>query len=91
MDGDDVAMLDSKVVSHDTVHTCATIIKLIICQNNQNGVLALLSLDENCITTEELKSLHGVIREGNNRVVIVDGISDPVYVMLVSIYNIHGM
>ena len=72
---DHVAVLDTKVVTHNTVDAGASIIEIVISQDNQHGVLALLALNENGITTEKLESLHGVVRESNHRVIIVNGIS----------------
>lgn len=74
MNGDHVAVLDTKVVAHNTVDAGAAIIEIVIGQDDQHSVLALLALHENCITTEELESLHSVVREGNDRVIIVNGI-----------------
>lgn len=54
VNSDDIAMLNTEIVSDHTVHTCTPIIKLIISENNENSILALLSLDENSITTEQL-------------------------------------
>lgn len=81
MNGDDVAVLDTEVVANDTVEACAAIVKIVIGKDNQDGVLSLLSADENGITTEELELLHGVVGEGDNRVIIVDGVSNPAYVL----------
>ena len=78
MNSDNIAMLDAEVMSDHTVHTCATIIKLIICEDDENSILALLALHKHSIATEELEGLHGVVGEGNNGVVIVDGIGNPV-------------
>lgn len=77
MDCDDVAVLHTKVVSNDSVDANASIIKIVIGQNDKNSVLSLLSANENCVTAEQLKLLHGVIGEGDDRVVIVGGIGDP--------------
>jgi hypothetical protein len=74
VNSDNVAVLDTKVVTHNTVDTGASVIKIVIGEDDQHGVLALLALDEDCVTTEELESLHGVVREGNDRVIIVNGI-----------------
>lgn len=76
VDGDDIAVLDTQVVSHNTVDASASIIEIIIGQNNQNGVLALLALDEDGVTPEQLEGVHCVVGESNNGVVIVDGIGD---------------
>lgn len=58
---DHVAVLDTKVVTHNTVDAGASIIEIVIGEDDQHGILALLALHENCITTEELESLHGVV------------------------------
>jgi hypothetical protein len=76
VDSDDVAVLDTKVVAHNTVDASASVIEIVIGEDDQHGVLALLALNENCVTTEELESLHGVVREGNHRVIIVNGIGN---------------
>lgn len=78
MHSDDVAVLDAEVVAHDTVDAGATVIQIIIGKDDQNSILALLALHQNCITPEELESLHCVVRQGDNRVVIVDGIRHAV-------------
>jgi hypothetical protein len=74
VDSDDVAVLDTEVVAHNTVDTGAPVIKIVIGQDDQHCVLTLLTLHQDCVSTEELESLHGVVREGNNRVIIVNGI-----------------
>jgi hypothetical protein len=45
VDSDDVAVLDTKVVSNHTVYTSRAIIKIIVGEDNENSVLSLLSLD----------------------------------------------
>jgi len=70
-------MLDTKVVANNTVDASATIVELIIGEDDKDGILALLSLDQDGVATEELEILHGLVGEGNDRVVIVDGIGDP--------------
>ncbi len=71
-------MLDAKVVSDDTVHSCATVIQIIFSQHNQDSILSLLALDENCVTAEQPQGLHGVIRETDDGIIIVDGIGNAV-------------
>ena len=73
----DITMLDTKVVADDTVETGAAIIKIVIGENDQDGILSLLSTDKNGITAEELKGLHCVVGKGDNGVVIVDSIGNP--------------
>jgi uncharacterized membrane protein len=76
VDGDHITVLDAQVVANDTVYPCRAIVEVVICKHDQDCVLALLALDQDRVATEELERLHGVVREGNNRVVIIDGIGD---------------
>lgn len=76
MNGDDIAVLDTEVVPHNTVDAGASIVQIVIGQHNQNGVLPLLALDQNSITPEQLEGIHGVVGESNDGVIIVDGIGD---------------
>lgn len=78
VDGDNVTVLDSEVVANDTVDACAAIVEVVVGKNDQDRVLALLALDKDSVTTEELESLHGVVGKGDNRVVIVGGVGDTV-------------
>lgn len=100
VNGNDIAVFDSQVVSHHTVDSSGAIIQIIIGQDDQNGIFTLLSLDEDCVTSEELESLHGVVGEGNDGVVIVGGICDAVEcvslaclgrVVVVVIYSHQGV
>ena len=86
MDGDNVTMLDTEVVANDTIDAGASIIQVIVCENEQDGVFPLLALDQDSVTAEELKSFHGVIRKGDDGVVIVGGIGDNqrVWLLLLS-------
>ncbi len=52
VDCDDVSVLDTKIVSHDTVQPCTTIIEIIIGQHDQHCVLSLFALNKDCITAE---------------------------------------
>ena len=54
MDGDNIAVLDTEVMPDHTVHARTSIIQIIICQDNENSILALLALHEYCVTTEKL-------------------------------------
>lgn len=74
MNGDDVAVLHAQVVANDSVYPGAAIVEVVIGKNDQNGVFSLLALDKDCVTAEQLQSLHGVVGEGDNRVIIIDGI-----------------
>lgn len=76
MDGNDVAVLDTEVVADNAIDAGLTILKIVVGKNNQDGVLALLSLDQNGVATEELESLHSVVGESDDRVVIVGSIGN---------------
>ena len=76
MDGNNVAVLDAEVVTDNAVDAGLTIFEIVIGENNQDGILALLSLDQDGIATEELEGLHGVVGKGDDGVVIVGGVSN---------------
>lgn len=76
MNSDDIAMLDTKVMPHNTVDASASIIEIIIGQHDQDGVLAHLALHQDRITSEKLESVHSIIGKGDNGVIIVDGIGN---------------
>lgn len=42
---DNITMLDSKVVTDDSVHTRTSVIKIIVSQHDQDRVLSLFALD----------------------------------------------
>ena len=77
MNCNNVAMLNAEVMSNNTIHTRATIIEIIISEDDENGVLALLSADENGIATEQLELLHRVVGQGDDRVVIIGSVRHP--------------
>jgi hypothetical protein len=54
VDSDDIAVLDTEVVADNAVDAGLTILEIVVGENNQDGILALLSLDQNGIATEEL-------------------------------------
>jgi hypothetical protein len=66
VNGDNVTVLDPQIVPHDTVDAGASVIQVIISKHNQNGILPLLALHQDCVTTEKLERLHGIVRKGNN-------------------------
>ena len=76
MNRDDVAVFDSKIVSDNSIHPSASIIKVVIGQDDQYRILSLLALDEHRVPAEQLERLHSVVRESDDGVVIVDGIGD---------------
>lgn len=89
MDGDYVAVLHAQVVADNSVYPRGTVIEIVICQHDEDRVLALLTLDKDRVATEQLERLHGVVGEGDDGVVIVDGISDATP-LLVSSFGTHG-
>jgi hypothetical protein len=54
VDGDNVAVLDTEIVPHNAIYPCRAVIKVVIGENDKDGVLPLLALDQNCVTAEEL-------------------------------------
>ena len=76
VDGDNIAVLHPQVVANNSVYPRGAVIEVVICQHDENCVLALLALDQDGVATEELQRLHGVVGEGDDGVVIVDGIGD---------------
>jgi hypothetical protein len=57
----DVAMLNTQVVSHNSIDSGTPIIEVIIGKNNQHRVLAFLAFDKYSIATEKLERLHRVV------------------------------
>lgn len=76
MDGDNVTVLDTEVVADNAVDASLTILEIVVGENNQDSILALLSLDQNSVATEELESLHSVVRKGDDGVVIIGSVGD---------------
>lgn len=61
VDGDDIAVLHPEVVPDDTIDTGTPVIEIVIRQDDEGSVLALLALHQDCVTAEELERLHGVV------------------------------
>lgn len=51
-DGDHVAMLDTEIVADDSIDASAAIVKLLVGENNENGILSLFASDEDCVASE---------------------------------------
>jgi hypothetical protein len=77
VDGDHVTVLDSQVVTNNSVDASATVIELLVSEDDENGVLSLLASNQDGVAAEELELVHGGLGEGNDTVVIVDGIGNP--------------
>jgi hypothetical protein len=61
VNGDNVTVLNTQVVTDHTVQTTAPVIEVIIAKDDEYGVLSLLASDENGVATEQLESVHGVV------------------------------
>lgn len=77
MDSDDITVLDAEVVADDPVEADAALVKLLIGKDDQNSVLPLLAADQDCVATEQTESIHCLLGEGDDGVVIVGSIGDP--------------
>ena len=77
MDCHNVTMLDSQVVADDPVQADATIIKVVVGKNDEDGILSLLAPHKNCVAAEELERFHRVVGERNNGVIVIRGIRNP--------------
>jgi hypothetical protein len=77
VDGDHITVLDSQVVTNNSVDASATVIELLVSEDDENGVLSLLASNQDGVASEELELVHGGLGEGNDTVVIVDGIGNP--------------
>jgi hypothetical protein len=45
-------MLDTQVVTHDSVDSGTAVIELFVGQDNEDGVLSLFASNQNCVTSE---------------------------------------
>jgi len=90
MDRNNVAVLDPKVVSDDSVDASAAVIDIIVGQHDEDRVLPLLAANQNGITTEKTERLHGILGEGDDGVVIVGSIRDPAAVSFAIVRYLPG-
>jgi hypothetical protein len=54
VNGDNVAMLDAKIASDNTVDARTTVIEIIVCKHDQHSIFSLLALNKHCVSAEEL-------------------------------------
>ena len=66
VNGDNITMTDSQVVTCHPVESGRIVIEFIICQHQENCLLSLFSLYQHGVATEELKGLHNIVGEGND-------------------------
>jgi hypothetical protein len=90
VDGDHITVLDSQIVTNDSVDASAAIIEFLVGKNDEDGVLSLLASNQNGITSEKLELVHSGLGEGDNAVVIVDGIGDHQLVRLLLLLENRG-
>jgi hypothetical protein len=90
VDGDHVTVLDSEVVANNSVDASAAVIELIVGENDENGILSLLASNQDGVTSEELELVHSGLGEGNDAVVIVDGIGNHQLVGLLLLLENRG-
>lgn len=67
-------MLDPKVVTDNTVDAGTAIIEVVVGKDDQHSVLSLLATNQDSVATEQLESVHGVVGEGDDGVVVINGI-----------------
>lgn len=77
LDGNHITVLDSEVVSDNSVDAGTAVIKIFVGKDDEDGVLPLLSAHKDGITTEDAQSLHGSLGEADDGVIVVGGIGYP--------------
>lgn len=76
-DGDHVTVLDSEIVADNTVDSGASLIQLLVGKDDQDRLLSLLASYKDGVTAEELEGVHGSLGQGDDAVVVIDGIGNP--------------
>ena len=76
-DRDHVTVLNTQVVAHNTVDSGTAFIQLLVGKDNEHGILSLLASYKDCVATEKLKGVHGSLGQGDDAVVIINGIGNP--------------
>lgn len=54
-------MLDPQVVADDSVDARASVVQVVIGENDQDSIFTFLSFDEHCVTSEKLQCFHSVV------------------------------
>jgi hypothetical protein len=80
VDRDYVTVLDAQVVADHAVDASASVVEVVVGQDDEDRVLSLLSLDQDGVSSEELQGFHGLVGESDDRVVVIFGIGDAVRV-----------
>mmetsp|Transcript_10965 Transcript_10965/g.22856 ORF Transcript_10965/g.22856 Transcript_10965/m.22856 type:complete len:215 (-) Transcript_10965:92-736(-) len=76
VDRHDVSETNAQVGADHLVHADLRLLTSVISEHNAHGVLALLPLDQNCVSTEQLELLHSLEVESDHGVVIVHALVD---------------
>lgn len=76
LDRDDVRKADTQVVANDTVHADLLAGAGFVRENDANSLLPAFSLQQDCISAEQLQFVHFGLRQTNNRIIVVCGIVD---------------
>jgi len=66
-----VTETNTQVFAHSLVHANFALLDCLIREDDTDSILALLSLDEDSIATEQAELLHGIEMQGNNAVVVI--------------------
>jgi len=69
-----ITQAHTQILADNLVHADLCLLAGVIGKDNTHGVLALLALDEDSVTTEKRELLHGVEVERNDAIVVIDGI-----------------
>lgn len=71
---DNVTETHSQVVPDNSVHENLLVRAVSIGENDANGLLTTLALEQDCVAAEELQLVHLRLGQGDDRVVIVVGL-----------------
>lgn len=81
--GNNIGQAHTQVIPDDPIHAYLLIGTCVIGENDTDGLLPPLALEQHRITSEELQLVHLVLGERDDGVVIVDGFLDQETVGLV--------
>lgn len=73
---DNIRKADTQIVANDTIHANFFVGASFVGKNNANGLLATFSLQQHCVSSEQLQFVHFGLRKTHNRIIIVCGIVD---------------
>merc|ERR1719352_223940 len=84
LDGNDVAESHPQVVPHHPVHPDLVVGHRVVAEDDADALLPLLSLQQACVAAEQLQLIHLGKGEGDDAVVVIDGVlhQQPVWLGL---------